>query len=84
MSSVTKRRFLKQTAILGMGYALCVSLSGVASAALGKMRLRASAKTALPGARLGLKRRLKNISDLTVKDAFRMANRKTEIEITIL
>lgn len=84
MFSVTKRRFLKQTAILGLGLAFCASLPGVASAALGKMRLRALAKTSLPGARLGLKRRLKNMPDLTVEDAFRMANRKTEIEITIL
>ena len=84
MLTVTKRVFLQRSVLVAASSVLFGTLPSLASAAIGKLPLRASAKTGNPNAKPGFKRRLGKFQTFTVEDAFRLANRHTEIQITNL
>jgi len=80
MSTLTKRAFIKSGVSALFGAMIAVpSLFGQ----LAKSRsIRVSMKDANSPLRSGMRRRLARIQVSSVEEAFRLANRKTEIEIT--
>lgn len=80
MAAITKRAFIAKSA-LALGAIAAGSV--IAAPAKSTRQLRASVKNAATGARTGLRKRLSRIPLSDTDGAFRLANRKTEIEITI-
>lgn len=81
MRALTKRDFLLRSATLALGSLLVGS--GIAPAAPKARQLRASVNGATNRAFAGMRRRFGRLRVSSIDDAFRLANRKTEIEITL-
>lgn len=81
MNPLTKRSFLFKVSFLVFG--TVIAGTGFAIAAPTVRKLRASVKGISNQAFVGMRRRLRRLPIATVNDAFRLANRKAEIEITL-
>lgn len=79
---LTKRDFIVKAAALAVGS--MILSSGLAVAAPKVRNLQATIKGASNRAFQGMRRRFGRIRVSSIDDAFRLANRKAEIEFTIL